>query len=109
KDNNLILAGKTLSQDFPGYRGGPSDAIVVKLNGTTGNVIWEKAFGGSMSEGFTDIAQYGNGYVLAGTSRSADGDVAGNFGHWDVWLMAIDENGNILWNNNYGGSADDGG
>jgi hypothetical protein len=106
--SDLLVAGYTLSTDFPGFKGGPSDAVLAKVNGTTGALIWEKTLGGNSSDRITGITRYNDLFVLAGTSNSNDGDISSPLGSWDVWLTAVDDSGNVLWNKNFGGSSEDG-
>lgn len=40
---------------------------------------------------------------MCGTSRSEDGDVTENYGNNDVWIMKINNAGEIEWQKNYGG------
>jgi hypothetical protein len=109
ENNDIIIAGSTLSSTFPEFNGGGTDAIIAKLDGNTGNTIWHKAIGGSLSEWFTSITKYNDLYILAGTSSSTDGDISNNIGSWDIWLVAIDENGTIYWDKNFGASAEEAG
>ena len=44
----------------------------------------------------------------AGTTASGDGDVSGNNGGSDTWILKVDANGNLVWQKNYGDSADEG-
>ena len=44
------------------------------------------------------------GYILAGSTGSNDGDVSGNHGGSDVWVMKMDANGNLQWQKTFGGS-----
>jgi hypothetical protein len=106
--NDLLLAGYTLSTDFNGFKGGPSDAVLAKVNGTDGDLIWEKALGGNGSDKITSITRYKGLYVLAGTSNSDDGDISAPLGGWDMWLVAVDDEGNIQWDKSLGGSEEDG-
>ena len=43
--------------------------------------------------------------VFPGLRR--DGDVAGNHGLWDYWILTTDLNGTIQWEKNFGGSLND--
>ena len=45
-------------------------------------------------------------YVFVGSSSSPNnGQVTGNQGSLDFWLVKVDANGNIIWQNCYGGSS----
>ena len=70
---------------------------------------WQKTFGSSLNEiGYVIVpATDGNGYILAGNTLGNDGDVYGNHGGSDVWVVKIDFTGAILWQKTFGGSAGD--
>jgi hypothetical protein len=69
---------------------------------------WQKALGGSRDDECRSvIACSGGGYLIAGSTNSTDGDVTASFGKKDAWLVRLDGNGNVLWQQAYGGSGDD--
>ena len=47
------------------------------------------------------------GYIIAGSSDSVDGDVGGNHGDFDYWVVKLDSNGILEWQKSYGGSGYD--
>ncbi len=103
QDGGYILAGYTESndgdvEDFKGDR----DWWVVKTD-EDGNVEWAKTYGGSDEETFLALhPMEDGGFLLGGESRSEDGDVGGNNGKRDWWIVKIDEDGDIEWEQNYG-------
>lgn len=104
-DGGYIVAGKTSSTDGDvSVNHGESDYWVLKLD-ETGEIQWEKCYGGSGSDWANSIIQtIDGGYVIAGYSKSDDGDVSGNFGERDCWIVKLDADGNIEWEKNYGGT-----
>jgi len=83
------------------------DYWVVKLseNGTT---QWTKYFGGGLSEIPYDLIEtQDNGFLLVGTSDSADVDITNNIGTYDFWVVKIDALGTLVWEKSYGGSEID--
>ena len=66
-------------------------------------INWQQCFGGSESDGGTRIAKARNGYFLFGTTYSFDGQVVGNHGLNDYWVIRTDTTGNLLWAKTYGG------
>ncbi len=85
-----------------------TDADVLPFNWL---IEWQKSFGGTADEaisGQPHIRQTSDGnYFIVGTSTSGIGGnktVAG-FGSYDIWIIKIDANGNKLWEQSYGGSA----
>jgi len=71
-----------------------------------GNQIWSKVIGGDKSDWFPKInPTTDGGYIMAGASDSdAFGDKSENSkGSFDYWVLKLDENGNIIWENTIGG------
>jgi hypothetical protein len=105
-DGGYVLAGSTQSNELPGFRGN-TDYWVIKLDGA-GNLIWQKTLGGSSVEypGIL-ITTSDGGYVVAGWTISNDGDVTGNHGAADGWLVKLNGMGNLVWQKTLGGTRDD--
>ncbi|MFB6258122.1 MAG: T9SS type A sorting domain-containing protein, partial [Flavobacteriales bacterium] len=85
---------------------GMSDFWVLKLD-TSGNMLWDSSFGGSDAEYKPKVHPTGGGYILAGDARSSDGDLSGNKGKEDIWVVKLDDTGSLQWEKNYGGSDGD--
>jgi gliding motility-associated-like protein len=108
-DGTFFLVGVTFSTDLPGaFPKTPTaqlgDAWVVLLDGS-GNVLWQKAFGGTDSDGISDaVKTTDGGYLLCGGSSSADGIVCPTHTRNETWLVKMDAAGNIQWNRTYGGN-----
>lgn len=91
-----------VSQNF-----GSSDIWVTKLN-ASGEMIWEKSYGGSGGEEGQSIAETADGgFVVGGYTNSTDGDVSAPIGSLDFWIIKIDGAGNILWEKSFGGVQND--
>ncbi len=107
-DDGFILGGYSNSTDGDvGGNNGGNDFWIVKID-ALGNIQWEQNYGGSDNEGISSIQQTSDGgYILGGSSRSSNGDVGGNNGNSDYWVVKTDALGNIQWEQNYGGSAYD--
>ena len=104
------VVGKTSSDnhgDVPANHGG-YDAWLLAIS-PTGNVVSSYCYGGSGDDEMTGIVRNANGTSTfnAGTT-SNDGQVSGNHGGDDNWLVNIDNNnGNINWQKCIGGSGFD--
>ena len=89
-DGGYVIAGCSNSNDgdVSANRGGV-DFWIVKLD-ATGNLVWEKFLGGSGNETATSIQQTSDGgYIVAVRSNSNDGDVPGNRGESDIWIVKL--------------------
>ena len=107
-DGGYIVVGSTLSNngDVLGNHG-DEDCWVVKLS-SSGTIQWQKALGGSDWDEAWSIQQTSDGgYILAGRTRSNDGDVSGNHGAFDIWVVKLDGTGTLAWQKSLGGSGDD--
>ena len=93
-DGGYIVAGYTTSL---GEVNG--DFWVLKLDGS-GDIIWQKTYGGTDFENALSIQQTTDeGYIVAGFTVSF-----GTSGSHDFWILKLDGNGDIIWQKTYGGS-----
>lgn len=104
-DGNFIIAGDTRSDDNDISNNiGAADLWLIKIS-PNGDLLWEKTIGGSSFDVARSIvATDDNGFLLAGSSRSSDGDVSENEGQNDAWVLKVDANGNLQWETTVGGS-----
>lgn len=72
-------------------------------------IVWENTFGGTWTDFSGDIlvAEDGNYLALCNPS-SPNGDFVGDYGNTDIWLMKLDQTGQVIWKKNYGGTNADG-
>ena len=106
-DGNFIVVGDTRSsdKDVTSNNGG-ADLWILKIS-TDGDKIWEKSFGGSSFDVARSISKtQDNGFIIAGNSRSSDSNFI-NQGQNDAWLLKVDNNGNQLWQQFFGGAEND--
>ena len=97
-DGGYIVAGRTNSNDgdVSGNKGG-DDVWVVKLD-STGGIVWPRCLGGSKWDEAYAVQQTADGgYIVAGRTDSNDGDVSGNKGADDLWLVKLNSTGGIVW------------
>ena len=106
--NELIVVGGSDSNDVDITNNkGSYDFWVVKST-HEGTIIWEKSYGGSeIDEARGVVSSEDGGYVIVGDTRSNDQDISSNNGAADLWMIKIDESGNLLWNRSFGGSSFD--
>lgn len=107
-DGGYILAGTSNSSDgqVTNAKGG-FDMWIVKLN-SSGTITWKKNLGGSDDDAAYSIDELATGgYVVAGESKSSTGDIDNNKGGYDYWIIKLSATGNLVWEKNYGGSADE--
>ncbi|MEP7233726.1 MAG: hypothetical protein ABI778_00390, partial [Ignavibacteriota bacterium] len=112
-DRGYIVAGTSGSndQDIVGHHGSIDvyDIWLTKLD-SNGNLLWQKSLGGSDDDMANSLIQTSDrGYMVVGSSKSKDGDAAGNpaLGGQDLWIVRLNDNGNIMWQYTYGGSNND--
>ncbi len=108
-DGNYAVAGHSSSDTRDvSTNYGSRDYWLVKLKAGTGQIMWERNYGGSGTDQATTLLQTaGGGFVVAGHSQSADSNVSDNYGNWDYWVTKLKPNGDIIWENNLGGTRPD--
>ncbi|HOP95119.1 MAG TPA: Ig-like domain-containing protein [Dictyoglomaceae bacterium] len=95
-DGGYIVAGWT----YP-YGSGNIDAYILKLD-SDGELEWYKSYGGSDNDWASSIQQTTDGgYIVAGWTGSSGA------GCYDVYVLKLDENGELEWQKTFGGSSDD--
>jgi hypothetical protein len=114
-NGGYIIAANTNSNDgdVTGYHGN-GDVWILRID-DTGKIMWQKTLGGSQNETIGELnVKYGNielcsdgGFIVCSRTSSNDGDVSGNHGGTDVWLVKLNASGTIVWQKCYGGSNDD--
>ncbi len=107
-DGGFLMAGLSESNDGDvSGNHGDYDGLLIKIN-AGGDIEWQKCLGGGNYDEITDVIQLDDGsFHMTGTTASNDGDVSGNHGGSDVWIVKTDISGNILWQHSYGGSETD--
>ena len=108
-DHGYCFAGFTAANggEVSGYHGGTQDAWIAKID-SDGNFQWSKCLGGDSIDWGTSIALTSdNGFIVGGLTYSNDGDVSGNHGSSDAWVVKLNDTGGIQWQKCLGGSATD--
>ena len=96
-DGEIVVVGLTESSDGDVSESDKlGDFWVVKLS-PTGELLWEKTFGGSSQDHAYDVVESPSGNILvAGYTRSPDGDIEGHVWGEDFWIVEISSSGQLL-------------
>jgi hypothetical protein len=124
KDGGFVLGGSSSSEGSsnpsegverttknekttPNYGG--MDYWVIKID-SKGALVWQNTFGGIYNDDLQSvIATKDGGYLLGGSSNSPIGGTKTEkkVGHFDYWIVKIDEKGQLQWQKTFGGTGDD--
>ncbi|RTY86619.1 T9SS type B sorting domain-containing protein [Flavobacterium sp. GT3R68] len=113
RDGNHIIGGysySNISGDKTANSKGQGDFWLIKIDDTSGNLLWQKTIGGNNFDHLVSGSETQNGdYILGGYSSSAiSGDKTESCrGMDDFWVVKLDANRNIIWDKTYGGSGVD--
>lgn len=105
-DGGYIVAGGagTNGGDVTGCHGG-GDVWIIKMDAMA-LVQWKKCYGGSgYDDCYSFIKTNDGGYIICGVCSANNGDVSGNHGGNDEWLVKIDSTGIIQWQKSFGGTG----
>ncbi len=107
-DGGYLVSGFTRSTDGDvSGQHGAEDIWLVKQE-PAGNITWQKCFGGTNYDAPTSVIQtVDGGYLVTGCTTSIDGDVTGNHGDYDIWVIQLDSLGNNTWQKCLGGTSTD--
>jgi len=105
EDNGFIIVGGSDSIDTDVSNNiGTYDFWVIRIS-ATGNLVWEKSFGGDQIDEARAIVKSSDGnYMIAGDTRSSNNDVSNNIGAADLWLIKISTTGDLIWEKTIGGT-----
>ena len=95
-DGGYVIAGWTNSTG-----NGKKDVSLIKAD-DNGNIVWHKTLGSDKDEVAYSICRTEGGeYIVAGWTSSFSKNK-------DVYVLKVDGNGKLIWQNTYGGEKDDG-
>jgi len=111
-DGTTVIAGWTssgISGDKTLASFGSGDIWAIKLNSDL-SIAWQLAYGGTGGEGSVKIIKTSDGGYLLGSY--SDSPISGNktiadVGLGDYWVLKLDSNGAIEWQNVFGGTGED--
>lgn len=107
-EGNFILGAETgaMNGDVTTPIAGNSDVWIVKIN-QLGGIEWQNTFGGSETDYSNHVIQTDSGYLISCLTQSNNGDVTGNHGSYEGWLLKLGNDGNLQWQKCLGGSSFD--
>lgn len=105
EDNGYMIVGASDSTDVDiSNNHGGYDFWVINIS-NTGELIWEKSFGGNETDEARAISKTSDGnYLVVGDTRSDEFDVSKNNGAADLWMIKITPEGTLLWEKTLGGT-----
>ncbi|MCJ7516323.1 MAG: hypothetical protein MUO89_10275 [Dehalococcoidia bacterium] len=97
KDGGYIICG------YISFDGADGDNVWLIKTDANGNKLWDEKFGDKdRRDRIHSIQQTTDGgYVMCGETAAQP------FGHYDIWLIKTDANGNKLWDKTFGDERDD--
>lgn len=102
-DGNIVLIG--YAEEWTNENMSDNTDIYLAKMDLNCNVIWEKFLGSSDDDEGKNVIELDNGNLaICGFIRAADGDVGEHFSAKDIWLAEIDQAGNLVWENSFGGN-----
>ena len=115
--SGLIVGGYSWSSSY-GNKTDPNidstltypDYWILRID-SSGNIIWDRTFGGTGSDEASAIIQTNDGnYIIGGVTDSDIGFdiVDSSRGGSDYWILKFDLSGNKIWTHRYGGPGYDG-
>jgi len=108
--DGILVGGSTRSNIAFGDPTDFSWSIFIAKLDFDGNVIWRRTYGGAQDERLWALIPTADGGFLAGgySYSGVSGDkTQPSRGDKDVWLIKINQNGQLLWDKSYGGLYQD--
>jgi uncharacterized delta-60 repeat protein len=95
-DGSYIIAGETKS-----FGDATDNGWILKLS-SSGDIEWQRIYGGSDQDSFSTVRQTSDGgYIVCGGTSSFGA------GSNDGWILKLASNGDIEWQQTYGGTSVD--
>jgi len=103
-DGGYLLGVSSNSADGDIKNGnlGSIDWWIVRLD-AGGNILWEKTLGGMLDETPHAAIQIGDEFLITGITASSDNWVSNKTDNSnDLWMVRMDDTGQLIWENTYG-------
>jgi gliding motility-associated-like protein len=114
-DDNFLIMGFTDANETYGMGVGESavdsvgfgkeDMLLMKVD-QNGNEIWEKRYGGQeLDWGYSAVQNQLGNYIVIGVSRSDSigTKTSQNLGENDFWVLHLNSEGDVIWDQSFGG------
>ncbi len=99
--------GTSFQKASSSARHGVGEFWVHKIN-LEGDIEWRQYFGGTNNDRSYDAVQTTAGdFIIVGTSESDDVDITNPHGGYDVWVIKLNQSGQVIWERSFGGSQYD--
>ena len=99
--------GTTFQKGSLSARHGVGEFWVHKIN-LEGEIEWRQYFGGTNNDRSYDAIETSSGdFIVVGISESEDVDISNPHGGYDIWVIKLDQEGNLIWERSFGGSQYD--
>ncbi len=96
-DGSLLVSGYSRS-----FGAGADDGWLIKLD-QTGQIQWQKTYGGSDEEDFGAPIETNDGnIIITGSTQSFNAT-----NNQDGWILKLNQNGTIIWQKTYGSNGSD--
>lgn len=96
QDHDYLVGGYSNSFGMGGY-----DIWLVLLD-ATGNIKWQKSYGGVNDDKLFAMKPVTDGFVIAGTYNASCATCSA------IWVFKIDKNGDFVWQRQFGSTNDSG-
>ncbi len=107
-DGNLLAAGFKESPESADSTNKNKDFWLIRAESIDGEIDWERTYGGSGIDVCQSVQMTKNGLIMAGQTTSGEGEVTNNSGLSDIWVVKLNETGEIQWERNYGSPENEG-
>ncbi len=108
RDNNFLVLASAQSNDGDvlNYQGG-RDIWLLKIDGSNGNIIWQKTYGSTLNEIPSDMELLADESIVISGSADASTFLPSAYTGTNAFLMKLDKNGTVVWKRTLGGNGAD--
>jgi uncharacterized repeat protein (TIGR01451 family) len=107
-DNGFIAIGSSRSTTGRFINNHGNYDVWIEKFDSQGISQWNRIFGGTLLDQPVSSCYNPDGsLVVICASASTNGDITNNHGGKDIWVIKLDADGTLLWQNSFGGSLND--